>query len=146
MKDNTQAKKMKILAISIGIIYLWFGILKFFPGLSPAESLAQDTIHDLTFGLISRQLSIVLLAIWEITLGLLFIFSSINRKVIILTIIHMVFTFTPLLLFPELSFNAYPFSLTLIGQYIMKNLIIISALIVICPPRKEALVKQKNRS
>lgn len=143
MRHNDQTKKMKLLAISIGIVYLWFGILKFFPGLSPAENLAQDTIYNLTFGIIGKQLAIILLAIWEITIGILFILSRINRKLIIFTIIHMVFTFTPLLLFPELSFNEYPFSLTLVGQYIMKNLIIISALLVICPPRKKVLAKQK---
>ena len=144
MKRIELTKKLKILAISIGIVYLWFGMLKFFPGVSPAEGLAQDTIHNLTFGLISPEISIILLAIWEITIGFLFIFSFINRYLIILTFVHMVFTFTPLLLFPDLSFNSNPFSLTLVGQYIMKNLIIISALIVIYPPKNKIPATEKK--
>ena len=56
----------------------------------------------------------------------------------------MVLTFTPLVFFPDLSFNDYPFSLTLIGQYIMKNLIIISALIVICPPKSNIPVTENK--
>jgi uncharacterized membrane protein YkgB len=144
MKKNELTKKMKVLAISIGIVYLWFGMLKFFPGVSPAESLAQDTIHSLTLGLISPKLSITLLAIWEVALGLLFIFATINRAIIFFTAVHMVLTFTPLIFFPDLSFNDYPFSLTLIGQYIMKNLIIISALIVICPPKSNIPVTENK--
>ena len=144
MKKIELTKKLRMLAISIGIVYLWFGILKFFPGVSPAEGLAQDTIHNLTFGLISPQVSIILLAIWEITIGLFFIFSLINRYLIIFTLVHMVLTFTPLLFFPDLSFNSYPFSLTLVGQYIMKNLIIISALIVIYPQNKQMTISKKK--
>ena len=144
MTQNELAKRMKILAISIGIVYLWFGMLKFFPGLSPAESLAIDTIHNLTFGLIQPKVSIVMLAVWEITIGLLFIFAPLNRIVISLTLVHMVLTFTPLLFFPDLSFNNYPFSLTLVGQYIMKNLIIISALIVIYPPKNKIPATEKK--
>lgn len=144
MKNYELSKKLNILAISIGIVYLWFGILKFFPELSPAENLAKDTIHHLTFGLISPDVSIIMLAIWEISIGLLFIFAPLRRIVIIFTIIHMVFTFAPLLMFPELSFNEYPFSLTLIGQYIMKNIIIISALFVMYPSKTSVLVGEKK--
>ena len=144
MTKEEMAKRMKILAISIGVVYLWFGMLKFFPGLSPAESLAVDTIHNLTFGLIEPHVSIIMLAIWEITIGLLFIFAPLKRIVIIFTLVHMVLTFTPLLFFPDLSFNSYPFSLTLVGQYIMKNLIIISALIVICPPKNKIPISENK--
>ena len=144
MTKEEMAKRIRILAISIGIVYLWFGMLKFFPGLSPAESLAVDTINNLTFGLIKPSVSIILLAIWEISIGLLFIFAPLKRIVIVFTLVHMVLTFTPLLFFPDLSFNNYPFSLTLVGQYIMKNLIIISALIVIYPPKNKVPVTEKN--
>lgn len=144
MNNQELTKKMKILAISIGVVYLWFGMLKFFPELSSAEGLAIDTISNLTFGLLSPKISIVLLAIWEITIGLLFIFGPRNRVVIMLAVVHMILTFTPLLLFPDLSFNSVPFSLTLVGQYIMKNLIIISALIVIYPPKNNVAFPEKE--
>jgi uncharacterized membrane protein YkgB len=137
MEKSGLPKKMKVLAISIGIVYFWFGILKFFPGVSPAEHLASETIFYLTFGLIPANVSIILLAVWEIIIGFLFIFGPLNRVVILLTLVHMVFTFSPLILFPELSFNSYPFSLTLVGQYIIKNIIIVSALLVIYPEKSE---------
>ena len=40
-------------------------------------------------------------------------------------------TFLPLVLFPEVCFTNFPFGLTLEGQYIVKNLIIISAALVV---------------
>jgi uncharacterized membrane protein YkgB len=140
MEKAELEKKMKVLAISIGIIYFWFGMLKFFPGVSPAENLATETMFNLTFGLIPANVSIILLAIWEIVIGLLFILGPRNRAVILLTLVHMICTFSPLLLFPEQSFNSYPFSLTLVGQYIMKNIIIVSALFVIYPGKSELKV------
>jgi uncharacterized membrane protein YkgB len=41
-----------LLRVSLGVVFLWFGVLKFFPGLSPAQSLAARTIHTLTFGMV----------------------------------------------------------------------------------------------
>ena len=54
---------MKIVSrIALGIVFLWFGALKFFPGLSPAHDLATRTIYTLTFGLIPASVSVILLA------------------------------------------------------------------------------------
>jgi uncharacterized membrane protein YphA (DoxX/SURF4 family) len=120
-----------ILRISIGIIDLWFGVLKFFPGVSPAEELAKETIHLLTFGLIQPDLSLLLLAIWETVIGVLLI-SGLYSKLVIRTVLaHMLCTFTPLFLLPGKSFTGAPLALTLVGQYIIKNIVIVSALFVI---------------
>lgn len=122
---------LAILRISIGVIYIWFGVLKFFPGVSPAEELAKETIHLLTFRLIGPNLSLLLLAIWETVIGVLLLVGVYSRWVIRFVLLHMLCTFTPLFLLPALSFTAAPFSLTLVGQYIIKNIVIISALFVI---------------
>jgi uncharacterized membrane protein YphA (DoxX/SURF4 family) len=118
---------LTVLRCSIGIIYIWFGMLKFFHGYSPAEDLAINTIHKLTAGLIPAQTSIILLAIWETALGLLLILGFQTKKVLLFLVLHMVCTFTPLLFFPDVSFKIAPYGFTLVGQYIMKNIIIISA-------------------
>jgi len=116
-----------VLRCSIGIIYIWFGMLKFFHGYSPAEELAINTIHKLTAGLIPAHASIILLAIWETVVGVMMILGFQTRKVLIFLVLHLVFTFTPLLLFPDVSFKIAPYGFTLVGQYIMKNIIIVSA-------------------
>ncbi|MBS1512074.1 MAG: DoxX family membrane protein [Bacteroidetes bacterium] len=120
-------RSLTILRCSIGIIYIWFGMLKFFPGYSPAEDLAVNTIHKLTMGLIPPATSLVLLAIWEVLVGILMLAGWRLRGVLMFMILHMVCTFTPLLFFPDLSFKYLPYGFTLVGQYIMKNIILLAA-------------------
>ena len=115
--------------IGIGIVYLWFGALKFFPGVSPAETIALDTISELSFGLITPDLSIILLAVWETAIGVLLITGIFNRTALYLAVIHMVLKFTPFLFFPELTFTDAPFGLTLLGQYIVKNIVFLAILV-----------------
>ena len=129
-----------ILRTSIGIIYLWFGMLKFFPRLSPAEDLAKETIQVLTFGLIQPDFSLVLLALWETIIGLLLLSGLFKRTSMALVATHMICTFTPLILLPHLSFTHQPYGLTLVGQYIVKNIVIISALLVINAYQKNSQV------
>lgn len=119
------------LSVSIGIVYLWFGALKFFPHLSPAEDLAKNTINLITFELIPSNVSIFLLAFWETTLGIMFITNCCRRIAVWGALLHMVGTFTPLIFFPEASFTINLLSFTLLGQYIVKNLIIVGALWVL---------------
>lgn len=122
---------INLLRISIGIIYVWFGVLKFFPNLSPADQLAKNTIHLITFGLIPDSVSIVLLAVWETTLGIILIIGIWRIMVLYVLLIHMICTFVPLFFFTDISFTASPYAFTLVGQYIMKNLIIICAALLI---------------
>ncbi|MGB6226473.1 MAG: hypothetical protein WBF76_14205 [Pseudonocardiaceae bacterium] len=90
------------LRISVGAVYLGFGILKYFPGVSPAESLALATTHLLSFGLvpavISNGLVMVLLATLECTIGLLLITGRWLRVVIYLLGGHLVGILSPAVL------------------------------------------------
>lgn len=121
------ARSLTLLRVSIGIIYVWFGMLKFFHGFSPAEELAVNTIQKLSFHLIPGPVCLFLLASWETALGLLLILGYKTRALLIAMAIHMVCTFTPLLFFPDVSFKYAPYGFTLVGQYIMKNVIILAA-------------------
>jgi len=120
-----------LLRISIGIVFFWFGFLKFFPGLSPAEGLATDTIGCLTFGLIPPGVIIVGLALWEVLIGLGFLTGKFMRASIALLLAQMVGTFTPLFLFPDMIFTKFPYALTLEGQYIFKNFVLIAGALVL---------------
>ncbi|MBU3821104.1 doxx family protein [Flavobacteriaceae bacterium XHP0103] len=115
------------------MVYLWFGALKFFPALSPADNLAKQTISFLTFGFIPESVSIILLAILEVGIGLALVFNFRLRTVIVVAVVHLLLTFIPVLFFPNISFAKAPFVLTLVGQYIMKNIVIIGALFLIYP-------------
>lgn len=137
-------KAMLILQLSIGVVYLWFGVLKFFPQLSPADQLAKDTIDVLTLGLIPEQVSILCLAFWETTLGALLLLGYWNRYVFLLLLTHMICTFTPLFCFVDVSFTHAPYAFTLVGQYIVKNIIIISAALVLHADNKKRLIKKQE--
>jgi len=119
------------LRVSLGIVFLWFGFLKFFPGLSPAESLATDTIQVMTFGLIEPRVALILLAIWESAIGIGLITGRALRTTLFLLFLQMPGTIVPMFLFPELTFQIAPFVLTIEGQYIVKNLVLVSAGLVI---------------
>lgn len=120
-----------LLRISLGIVFFWFGFLKLFPGLSPAEDLATRTIERLTFGLISPEVSIIVLAVWESLIGLGFLSGKFLRATLALMLLQMAGTITPLFFFPQEVFTAIPYAPSLEGQYIIKNLVLISGALVV---------------
>ncbi len=120
-----------LLRVSLGFIFLWFGVLKLIPGLSAAEDLAERTINLLTFGLIPDDVSRVALALWECVIGLGFVVGRFTRASLFLLLLQMAGTITPLLLFPAETFTQYPYAPTLEGQYIIKNVVLVSAGLVI---------------
>jgi len=125
------SKGIVLLRISLGVIFFWFGMLKFFEGLSPAEALATQTIDLLTFGYIGPDMVRYLLATWEVLIGIGMIFKIRLRETLLLMFVQMLGTMTPIVLLPEKVFTVFPYGLTLEGQYIFKNLVVISAGIVI---------------
>jgi uncharacterized membrane protein YphA (DoxX/SURF4 family) len=120
-----------LLRISLGLVFLWFGFLKFFPGLSPAEELVTSTINRLSFGLIPPATAAILVATLETLIGLGLITGLFMRVTLLLLAFQMVGTAMPIFLFPDRVFQIIPFVPTLEGQYIIKNLVLASAGLVI---------------
>jgi len=120
-----------LLRVSLGVVFLWFGVLKFFPGLSPAQSLAARTIYILTFGVVPRTVSVPVLALWECAIGLGLISNLFMRATLLLLFVQMMGTITPVFLFPSEVFTVLPYAPTLEGQYIIKNIVLVSAGLVI---------------
>jgi uncharacterized membrane protein YphA (DoxX/SURF4 family) len=119
------------LRISLGIVFYWFGFLKFFPGLSPADQIATETISKLTFGIIQSNVSIIILAVWATLIGIGLLSGKFLRVTLLLLFTQMIGAMTPLFLFPTETFTRFPFAPTLEGQYIIKNLVLISAGMVV---------------
>jgi uncharacterized membrane protein YphA (DoxX/SURF4 family) len=120
-----------LLRVSLGLVFLWFGALKFFPGLSPAQELAGRTISDLTLGFVAPAVSLPVLAIWECLIGLGLVTGRFLRLTLLLLFLQMPGTLTPLVLYPNETFTLFPIAPTLEGQYIIKNFVLISAGIVV---------------
>ena len=121
---------LTLLRISIGVIFVWFGVLKFWPGLSPADQLATETIDLLSFGLITEDLARVLLAILETTIGLGLVSGKFMRATLLLLVFQMLGAATPLLLLPDVTWASMLVP-TLEGQYILKNVVLVSAALTI---------------
>lgn len=138
------AHGVKLLRISIGIIFFWFGFQKFFPGISSAEDIATRTIDVLSFGLVRAPYSMPILASWEVLIGLGFLSGKYLRITVLLLYAQMAGTLFPLLVFPAETFYLPPLVPTLEGQYIIKNIIIITAAMVILAVDQGRVISPKK--
>ena len=127
-----------ILRHGLAIIFIWFGILKPL-GLSPAQELVANTLPFL-----DPKVFVPLLGWWEVAIGICFLFRPLIRVGLVLLFLHLPGTFLPLVVLSEACFTRFPLGLTVEGQYIIKNLLIIGAAFVVggtlepWPPEKGA--------
>lgn len=121
---------VRALQFSLAVIFIWFGILKT-AGLSPAAGLVLATVKWMPFFASETWLEII--GWWEVAIGLLFLFHKTKRIAIALLAMQMFGTFIPLIFMPEVTFQPgrFPYAPTIEGQYIIKNLLIISAALVV---------------
>jgi uncharacterized membrane protein YkgB len=120
-----------LVRLALGVVFLWFGALKFFPGLSPAEDLAGRTIERLTMGAVPAATAVPFLAVWESLIGIGLLAGRFLRATLLLLFVQMLGTVTPLILFPDETWAVFPISPTLEGQYIIKNTVLVAAAIVV---------------
>lgn len=143
--DRQIAQRMRrwsipAIRISFGIIFIWFGILKPFD-ISSADSLLKATVAWLPFGTPDFWLNAI--GWWEVAIGITFLFARTTKIAIALLFLQMFGTFMPLVLLPEVTFqNGNIFTPSLEGQYIIKNVMIISAALVL--GGKYYKVKEEN--
>jgi uncharacterized membrane protein YkgB len=114
-----------ILRMGLGIVFVWFGLLKPL-GLSPAADLVRRTVYFLP-----PDVFLPLLGWWEVAIGVGLLYRPLNRIAIFLLFLQMPGTLLPLVLLPEVCFTQVPWGLTLEGQYIIKNAVLIGAALVV---------------
>ena len=119
------------LRVGLGGVFLGFGALKFFPGLSPAEELVMKTLDVLTLGVIPANVGVVLVAALECAIGLGLITGKFLRLALVLLVFQMIGAMSPLLLFSGELFGGPLHAPTLEGQYVLKDVVLISAGLVI---------------
>jgi uncharacterized membrane protein YkgB len=117
---------MTILRVGLGIVFFWFGALKLVPGLSPAEELVRNTTY-----FVNPDWFIPVLALWEMAIGLGLIVGKFMRLTLLLLFLQMPGTALPLVVLPQAVWTQFPYGLTLEGQYIIKNLVLIGAGLVL---------------
>ena len=113
------------LRYSLGLVFIWFGLLKVI-GFSPATELVRHTVYW-----VSSTWFVPFLGWWEVVIGLCLWWKPLIRIGIFLMGLQMIGTFLPLVLLPEIVYQGNIFYLTLEGQYIVKNIVLIGAALVI---------------
>ncbi|CAM3956985.1 hypothetical protein FLBR109950_10545 [Flavobacterium branchiophilum] len=120
-------KSIFLLKISLALVYIWFGCLKIV-GNSPAEALVSNTVYWW-----QPETFIPILGLCEMFIGLGLLISKILPYIVILLLLHMIVTFFPIIILKETCFSKGYYFPTLVGQYIIKNIVLIAgALTVFC--------------
>jgi uncharacterized membrane protein YphA (DoxX/SURF4 family) len=121
-------RSIDILRISLGLVFLAFGILKFFPGASPAEALVIRTIDTLTLGVINGQAALLLTAVMECFIGITLVTGKLLRTGLLVLGFSLVGIMSPLVLFFG---DLFPGTPTLEAQYVFKDIVLAAAGLVI---------------
>jgi uncharacterized membrane protein YphA (DoxX/SURF4 family) len=124
------AHSIAILRVSLGAVFLAFGVLKFFPGVSPAQNLVERTTDILMLGLVPGGVALVLVATTECIIGLCLISGRAMRGAVYLLGIQLIGILAPLVLLTGRLFHGPHGAPTLEGQYVLKDLIIVGAALV----------------
>ncbi|AGB14715.1 hypothetical protein Halru_0062 [Halovivax ruber XH-70] len=114
-----------ILRASLAVVFVWFGALKVFE-ISPAADLVAATVY-----VVPPDVFVPVLGVWEVLIGLCLLYRPLIRVGILLLFLQLPGTFLPLVILPEVVYTTAPYALTVEGQYIVKNLVIIGAALAI---------------
>ena len=118
-----------LVRIPLFIIFFWFGLLKVLK-MSPATELIIDTVFWMP--ILTPEDWVIVIGYWEMAIGICFLNKKTTLIAVILMFLQMTGTFLPLVILPEITFQDSNFLLpTLEGQYIIKNIIIITAALII---------------
>ena len=114
---------MPLARIALFVVFFWFGLIKL-TGMSPAGELAR-ALTAKTIGVAYFDAMFMAISILECSIGILFLIPRAARLVIPLLLIHMLIVCAPLVLVPEMTWQAFLVP-TLEGQYIIKNIIVVA--------------------
>jgi uncharacterized membrane protein YphA (DoxX/SURF4 family) len=124
------------LRISVGVVFAWFGVLKFIPGISPAEDIATRCMGVLSFGLIPAEVTRPLLAVMEVSIGLGLITGWLLRTALAVFFVHMAGVFAALVIARDAVWaHGSPLLPTMEGQYIIKNIVLVAACLAVAARR-----------
>ena len=140
------AHSIMLLRVSLGLIFVAFGALKFFPGLSPIEGLATRTTSALTFGMVPPSAGLVMIAALEVAIGRCFVTGRFLRVGVWLMGGQMIGAMSPLVLFPGELFSGLMHAPTLVAQYILKDVVLVAVGMVLASTWSGARIVAEPRS
>jgi uncharacterized membrane protein YphA (DoxX/SURF4 family) len=138
--DFSVRNSVVLLRIALGFVFVVFGVLKFFPGLSPAQQIAEQTTRVLTLGLVPVSGLLVVVAFVEVLAGLLLIHGRHMRAVVWLLLFEMVAILSPLVTLPGELFDGPHHLPSLLGQYILKDVVLLAGVLVLAAHTKDGRI------
>lgn len=114
------------LRISVGVVFLWFGALKLLD-VSPVSDLVARTVYwfDATW-------VVPALGATEVAVGICLVTGRLLRVALLWFVIQMLGTFTVFLVLPDVAFvGGNPLLLTVEGEFVVKNLVLLTAGLVV---------------
>jgi putative oxidoreductase len=129
---------IRLLRVSLGAVFLGFGVLKFFPNVSPAQSITTQTLAVMSFGLVPASVSLIFVASLECAIGLCFLTGKFLRIAVWLLLLELIGILSPLVLLPQELFTGPFHAPNLLGQYVLKDVILAGAGMVIAATLRKA--------
>jgi putative oxidoreductase len=139
------AHSIRLLRMSLGAVFLGFGILKLFPGVSPAEDLVKTTTHILTFGLVPGSLALAGVGVLECLIGMCLLSGRALRPAVYLLGMQLVGILSPIVLLTSRLFDGPHHAPTLEGQYVLKDLILVAATLVLAATLRGGRLESTRR-
>lgn len=122
---------VSLVRMSLGFVFLAFGLLKFFPDVSPAEAIAIRTTDALTLGIVEGDVARLFVAAMETAIGLSLLTGRYLRFGVGLLGVAMVGVLSPLVLFTGDLFSREYNAPTLEGQYVVKDIVLLAAGLIV---------------
>lgn len=120
-----------LLRVSLGIVFVWFGALKV-AGVSAVGGLVAATVPFLESAWFVPALGVL-----EILIGLAFATGRLLRVALPVFALQLGGTFLVLVMLPEVAFEQdNPLLLTVVGEFVVKNLVLLSAGLVVASSAK----------
>lgn len=132
---SMEKHSVTLMRVALSIVYIWFGALKVF-GMSPAGELVEKTVYWF-----KPEIFIPILGICEVLIGLGLLVKKMIPYAITFLLVHMVATFFPIFILQKNCFDAFPYCPTLVGQYIIKNVVLASGALVVAGKYKSEPAK-----
>lgn len=115
-----------LLRVTLAVVFIWFGVLKLI-GRSPVVELIAQMVYWLP-----PERFVPWLGLWELVVGVGLLFRVALRLTLLLFWLQMAGTFLVLVLRPDIAFQrGNPLFLTTLGEFVIKNLVLIAAGIVV---------------
>lgn len=132
---SMEKHSVTLMRVALSIVYIWFGALKIF-GMSPAGELVEKTVHWF-----KPEIFIPILGFCEVLIGIGLLVKRFIPYSVSLLLLHMIATFFPIFILNSSCFDAFPYCPTLVGQYIIKNIVLTSGALVVAGKYKSEFTK-----